>query len=415
MIFAGCGGGGESGSSTGNSGLPFTEPSAPTAVVAVAGNTQATVTFNAPEFNGGGNITGYIVTAYPGNLVAVGLVSPITVSDLSNGTTYTFKVKAANAEKTGLESAASNVVTPFTNTPVITLPGAPIIGTATAGNSQATVTFTPPVFDGGSVITGYTVTSYPGNLTATGLTSPITIGGLICKTIYTFTVKATNSVGTGAASNNSNGVASTSPQILVDGYEIQRFYSGTDTFVVALRNDNAYLEKFDSNNALLWDKPVLETADYDRCNGVVNGGFVDFVCSQNNDPRWGPIINSGIVWFVRIDASTGTKIVETKLLNFGTTSIPVVDSATGMIYTSYGNDSGREFTILINPETGLIVNGFNMNGLRTLVVAGDGIYWVGRITENGMRDRVYVMKYSKDPGDRIMAIAIAIQKVFGLR
>ncbi|MDO8443294.1 MAG: prepilin-type N-terminal cleavage/methylation domain-containing protein, partial [bacterium] len=40
-------------------------------------------------------------------------------------------------------------------------PSAPVIGTATAGNTQATVTFTAPVSDGGSTITGYTVTSSP--------------------------------------------------------------------------------------------------------------------------------------------------------------------------------------------------------------------------------------------------------------
>ena len=85
------------------------------------------------------------------------------------------------------------------------MPGAPTIGTATAGNAQATVTFTP-ASDGGSPITGYTVTSSPGSITATGTASPIAVTGLTNGTAYTFTVTATNAIGTGAASATSNSV-----------------------------------------------------------------------------------------------------------------------------------------------------------------------------------------------------------------
>jgi hypothetical protein len=76
-------------------------------------------------------------------------------------------------------------------------PDAPTIGTATAGDGQATVTFTAPANNGGSAITSYTVTSSPGNFTATGSSSPITVSGLNNGTSYTFTVTATNAVGTG--------------------------------------------------------------------------------------------------------------------------------------------------------------------------------------------------------------------------
>jgi hypothetical protein len=92
----------------------------------------------------------------------------------------------------------------------VTLPGTPIIGTATLGNAQAFVNFTPPTSNGGSFITGYTVTSNPENIIVNGLSSPITVSGLKNGTTYTFTVTATNAIGTGPASAPSNAVT---PQV----------------------------------------------------------------------------------------------------------------------------------------------------------------------------------------------------------
>ena len=81
-----------------------------------------------------------------------------------------------------------------------TVPGAPTNVVATTGNTTASVAFTAPTNNGGSVITGYTVTSNPGNITATGATSPINVTGLMNGTAYTFTVVATNAVGNSVAS-----------------------------------------------------------------------------------------------------------------------------------------------------------------------------------------------------------------------
>mgnify|MGYP000503463247 CR=1 FL=1 len=105
--------------------------------------------------------------------------------------------------------AAANVRTVTINvtvTNVTELPGAPTIGTATAGNASATVAFTAPAAGTAPTVTGFTVTSSPGGFTGTGASSPISVNGLANNTAYTFTATAANSDGTGPASAASNSV-----------------------------------------------------------------------------------------------------------------------------------------------------------------------------------------------------------------
>lgn len=99
--------------------------------------------------------------------------------------------------------SAGNTVT-LTVSP--TVPGAPTGVTATAGNAQATVSFTAPASNGGAAISSYTVTASPGGATGTGAGSPVTVTGLTNGSAYSFTVTATNTTGTGSASSPSTAV-----------------------------------------------------------------------------------------------------------------------------------------------------------------------------------------------------------------
>jgi hypothetical protein len=105
-----------------NSVTPRTTPSAPSSVVATAGDGTASVAFSAPTSNGGAAITNYNVTATPGTATGTGTASPITVTGLTNGTTYTFTVTATNAAGTGPASTPSNSVTPVHTTTTQLLP-----------------------------------------------------------------------------------------------------------------------------------------------------------------------------------------------------------------------------------------------------------------------------------------------------
>jgi len=196
-----------------------TVPGVPTAVTATASNTSATVSWTAPTTDGGSAITGYQVDVRTGAAVQstvslTGTATSTVVTGLTNGTAYDFVVRAVNTVGSGASSAASNTVTPVAPV-VVTVPGAPTIGTVVAGNASATVNWAAPANNGGATITEYriqvrtgttvvrTVTGVPG----TAVSSVVT--GLTNGTAYNFRVRAVNSAGQGALSAASNTVTPT--------------------------------------------------------------------------------------------------------------------------------------------------------------------------------------------------------------
>jgi hypothetical protein len=86
------------------------------------------------------------------------------------------------------------------------VPDAPTIGTATAGDTQASVAFTAPTNTGGSAVSAYYAVSNPGQITGTAASSPVTVTGLTNGTAYTFAVWALNTYGPSAYSAASGSV-----------------------------------------------------------------------------------------------------------------------------------------------------------------------------------------------------------------
>ena len=190
---------GDSAASAAVSVTPSTTPSAPTSLTATAGNGQATISFTAGS-NGGSAITNYKYSLDGTNYTALSptdATSPVTITGLTNGTSYSIYLKTVNANGDSSASAAVSV-TPSTT------PSAPTSLTATAGDGQATISFTAGS-DGGSTITNYKYSTDGTTYTALSpvdSSSPITIPGLTNGTIYTIYLKAVNANGDSSASSS---------------------------------------------------------------------------------------------------------------------------------------------------------------------------------------------------------------------
>jgi uncharacterized repeat protein (TIGR02543 family) len=116
----------------------------------------------------------------------------------------------------GIAAADGSAVISITDDPqiiiAITKPDAPTGVSATSGgNASTTVSWTAPS-DGGSAITAYTATSNAGQ-TCTSVTTTCSITGLTNGTPYTFTVTATNTIGTSDASSASSAATPAAPVV----------------------------------------------------------------------------------------------------------------------------------------------------------------------------------------------------------
>ena len=169
---------------------PHTVPGAPVGVTAGSfEDGQSRGSWQRPEFDGGVSISDYTVTASPGGRSCTTTGSRglyCTVIGLVNGTEYRFTVTARNTAGSSPPSAS------VTATPAAA-PGAPTAVTATAGDRQASISWTAPATTGGFAIVGYTVTAAPGGQTCTtGGAVSCVVSNLQSGRSYAFTVTAAN-------------------------------------------------------------------------------------------------------------------------------------------------------------------------------------------------------------------------------
>jgi alpha-tubulin suppressor-like RCC1 family protein len=176
---------------------PVTVPDAPTLTSVTGSDTQITVDWSAPVFNGGSTITGYTATAIDTTNSAnvftcqtTGLTCAET--GLTDGIAYSVSVIATNAIGNSVASSSLDA-TPGTN------PDAPQTPSLTPGNDQIAVSWTAPASDGGAPLIEYVATATNGstnhNCIVDAPATSCTIDGLTNGLSYTVTVAVTNSFG----------------------------------------------------------------------------------------------------------------------------------------------------------------------------------------------------------------------------
>lgn len=141
--------------------LAATVPGQPNAPTATAGAQQVSLSWTAPNSDGGAPITGYRIdissnngASYTTQVANTGsTATTATISNLIVGTSYLFKVFAINGRGTGTGSNASNAVTVLAG-----LPGTPTnIQVSYPTSTLVQISWDPPASDGGSAITSYVV------------------------------------------------------------------------------------------------------------------------------------------------------------------------------------------------------------------------------------------------------------------
>jgi hypothetical protein len=151
-------------------------------------------------------------SAYNGTITITpsggGLSTPVVLTFSNSAASQTFTITPTAVGPVTLTPSNSGSLANPSALSYATPPGAPTIGTATAGNGQATVSFTAPASTGGSAITSYKATC--GSQSVSGTASPITVTGLSNGTSYTCTVTASNAIGVSAPSAASNSVTPSS-------------------------------------------------------------------------------------------------------------------------------------------------------------------------------------------------------------
>ena len=245
-------------------------PGGVTATVITGGKVM--LSWTAPASNGS-PITGYSVSSNPGGSSVTTSSTSAQLDGLTLGTAYTFDVRATNTIGTG-SAGTSNQVTPAD------APGAPTAVTAMSPSGLRAIVSWTAAAANGSPVTTYTVTSTPSSQMEMTTSSPVTVTGLQKGQMYTFSVTATNAVGTGpAATSNSvtpNCVNNTRTINAVDWASVQYGTTAFDQSTVSLMEaykDNRFGTNYDISG---WAKfSISQLPDWASVTAISLTAFVN--------------------------------------------------------------------------------------------------------------------------------------------
>lgn len=214
------------------SATPYTVPDAIDDLSATIGNAQVTLNWTAP-FDGGGDIDYYIISQDDTPFSWTVVTTASTIIGLTNGTEYSFKVKAHNSA--GLSDYSNEVlITP------VTIPSTPLDFSIEPGVRELILTWTAPD-DGGSVILYYNIYRF-GEIYDTTTELTYTDTPLADNTEFTYYISAVNAIDEGPTTSQ----VSESTLLSPTGLEI---YCHT----VPTAGENPYTYTWNTN-------PVLTTA-----------------------------------------------------------------------------------------------------------------------------------------------------------
>jgi hypothetical protein len=166
-------------------------PGAPTAATVESGNGTATVSWQAPDSDGGATIVSYSAKASPGirGCTTAGETSCV-ITGLSPATSYTVTVTATNSAGTGPASAPSSAFWPDVSIPMATSPAVtPRTGVVLSGTSIPLRVSWSGADTGGSGVIGYEL----GRSTNGGTTWTV-VSGSVVTTAFDLTAPSTGTV-----------------------------------------------------------------------------------------------------------------------------------------------------------------------------------------------------------------------------
>jgi hypothetical protein len=313
--------------------IPFDTTTASPSIISVGSatpstSTTASVSWTVPSITslGGVTISNYSVYAYTPSGTVVGpqtaSTSPYTFTGLTTGTSYTFAVKAnlSNSKSSAMSSPSASYV-------AAAAPGTPAAPSATYNGSYASLAFTAPTTNG-SAITGYTFTATPigggSAITQTvgSVSSPYLFSGLSSNTGYTFTMAATNSVGTSATSSASSrtiGITATASSFTVSAGTASVGFNATYT----LTSDGSSIDPTVNNPN--WVEPTCTTSP--TYTPATAAGTYTITCSggSSGDIYSTPTFVAGTLTVVATVPSAPTNTSAT--LNAGSATVSFTASA----------------------------------------------------------------------------------------
>lgn len=200
----------------------------------------------------------------------------------------------------------------------------------------------------------------------------------------------------------------------VNGFAAQEVTVGATKFVVTLRNNDVYLTSIAVvDGTILHEEPILVTADYDECKGIVAmNGFVYLNCVQDTPVSGFPIpiaSNSGDVYIIKVEAASNKKTASYHIgSNIPATGI-AGHPASDTLYTVIGHEGGTSslaryssLGIQLSPKiTDNPGGALGEQFIGPVIMGSDGVYVVGIALQNRGIPRILAVKQSFDLATRL--------------